>query len=377
MNFYFVMNVRFPTEKAHGWQIAKMAEAVLKSGRNLTLVIPDRENRIKESAETYYGLPAKLPIVRLPMVDLFAYPWVPRVFAFAVFELSFLFSFWRWSSREKSPAVVVTRDQFLAAWFRRPGWKVAFEMHDIAKDFFERHRRLGRNADAFIVTNQWKKDRVAAAWGNASADRTLVLPNGVDLKAYEHLPSRETARQKLGWDAASRYAVYTGHLYDWKGAEILAEASRFLPEDWKVVCVGGTPEDGKRFAEMLRAKNLDRVALVPHVPHAEVLNYLAAADCLAVPNSARSPYSQTTSPLKLWEYLAARRPVVVSDLPAMRERVGETEVVFASPDDPQALAKAIEAAVRHPEARIQAGWKKVQTMDWTSRAEKMLSFLGV
>lgn len=372
MNLFFIMNVRFPTEKAHGWQIAKMAEAVLKSGRQMTLVLPARKNDITQDAETYYGLSTKIPTIRLPVIDLLGSKWIPRSIAFALFEWTFLRSLRRWSRTVKGESVAITRDHFFAARFRKPDWTIACELHDVGADFFAAHRRLGSNAQRFIVTNAWKRDQIAKVWGPDAADRTLVAPNGIDLAPYANMPTREDARAKLGWNPTEHIAVYTGHLYGWKGVDTLAKASALLPPDWRIVFVGGTTSDQAAFHARVASSGLDRITLIPHVSHADVLTYLAAADVLVLPNSGVGDYATTTSPIKLWEYLAARRPVVASDIPAIRELVTESEVVFVVPDDSAALAKGIVDARMHSENRIEAGWRCVAERSWTARVDAIL-----
>ena len=375
MKLYFIMNVRFPTEKAHGWQIAKMAEAMVAAGQDFALVVPERKNAVKGTAEDYYGLKKAIPTVRLPVFDAFAIPWLPRSIAFVLFELSFLLAVHRWAKRQTEPAAVLTRDQFFASWFRKAGWKVAFEMHDVNETYVARHHRLGKRADFLIVTNAFKKQEIEKAWGASAAAKTAVLPNGVDAEAFEHAPTKEIGRQRLGWQMEKKYAVYTGHLYAWKGVDALAEASQFLPEEWRVVMVGGTSEDQVSFKRKLQEKRLDRVILVPHVSHAQVLTYIAAADVLVLPNSGKGAYANTTSPIKLWEYLAAKRPVVASNIPAIRELIAEQEAVFVEPDEPKELANGIVRASQSSEGRIQAGAKLAEAHSWKSRAEKLREFL--
>src|SRR5262249_13241169 len=68
--------------------------------------------------------------------------------------------------------------------------------------------------------------------------------------------------------------------------------------------------------------------------------WLAAAAVLVLPNSRAEPISaRYTSPLKLFEYMAAGRPIVASDLPSLREVLtGGRNAVLVPPDDPGALA---------------------------------------
>lgn len=374
MRILYVTNVRFPTEKAHGWQIAKMCDAFASLGHQVTLVVPDRKTPITEDARSYYQLKRDFEIAKLPIFDALAISWIPRLPAFLMTEWSFKRAVNRWLKTVPSgPALVMTRDQFLAPALRRPGWKVAFEAHDISPRFFWLHRRLAGCCDLLIASNEWKKDEILKRWGKAIKGKVMALQNGIDLAPYLEMPSRDSARDALDWDRADKVVLYTGHLYDWKGVYVLADASRHLPSGHRVVMLGGTPEDAKRMGEYLSQNKLDKVTLVPHVPHKDVVRYLAAADCLVLPNSAKSWNSlYTTSPIKLWEYLAARRPLVSSDLPSVRESVTDAEVRFVQPDDPQRLAQSLVEECQGDPARVEAGWARAQRQTWTARAQAII-----
>jgi glycosyltransferase involved in cell wall biosynthesis len=87
-----------------------------------------------------------------------------------------------------------------------------------------------------------------------------------------------------------------------------------------------------------------------------------------------------TSPLKLFEYMAAGVPVVASDLPALREvlRDGENAVLVA-PDDPGALAQGIRRVLEDkPLAdRLAAQARRdAQAHTWTARAQAILEFIA-
>src|SRR3989338_7832424 len=56
MKILYIANARMPTEKAHGWQIIKTAEAIQLKGLKVELLLPRRRNYIKESIVDYYGL---------------------------------------------------------------------------------------------------------------------------------------------------------------------------------------------------------------------------------------------------------------------------------------------------------------------------------
>ena len=72
MRIVYIDFIRFPTEKAHGYQIAKTAEALTETSMT-TLVFPDRINEIKTTSEEYFDLKNKLDIKYLKIFDPFKY----------------------------------------------------------------------------------------------------------------------------------------------------------------------------------------------------------------------------------------------------------------------------------------------------------------
>jgi len=70
--------------------------------------------------------------------------------------------------------------------------------------------------------------------------------------------------------------------------------------------------------------------------------YLKSADVLVLPNSAKSTISLLyTSPMKLFEYMASCRPIIASDLPALREILNSKNSFLVAPDNARSLADGI------------------------------------
>jgi glycosyltransferase involved in cell wall biosynthesis len=177
----------------------------------------------------------------------------------------------------------------------------------------------------------------------------------------------------------ARVVVYTGHLYRWKGAHTLALASRNLPPDAVVCIVGGTPADVVAFRDFLAREQLTHVRLPGYVPPSEVPLWLAAADVLALPNSGTSAISaRYTSPLKLFEYMAARRPIVASDLPSLREVLVHGQNAFlVPPDHPAALAAGLRTVLGESalaERLAERAGQDVVGRTWDARAQAIIHF---
>jgi glycosyltransferase involved in cell wall biosynthesis len=90
------------------------------------------------------------------------------------------------------------------------------------------------------------------------------------------------------------------------------------------------------------------------------------------------PDSRFTSPIKLFEYMAAGCAVVTSDLPALRDVLSEDDAVWFRPGDPAALAAGIGALARDPERARKLGERLRETarlFTWQARAEKLAKML--
>jgi glycosyltransferase involved in cell wall biosynthesis len=142
--------------------------------------------------------------------------------------------------------------------------------------------------------------------------------------------------------------------------------------------VGGHEEepDLHRVRELASELGIaDRVTFTGHVQPGHVGGKLREARILVLPNPASALSTRFTSPLKLFEYMAARRPIVATDLPSIREvlRDGENALLVPS-DDPESMAAAIRRLLdddQLSERLARNAADAVQQYTWSRRAERL------
>ncbi len=361
-----------PIEKAHGIQIAKMCEAFIEAGVDVTLVVPRRATD-ERSVRDYYHLRVDVPLVRLPVLDWYRGGRLGYFLSSVSFMLSYLLYIgYKKVAGENFILYTVDTDNYSSSALVLLGLPLFSEMHG-AKPSTIPQRTLFRRAHGIVAINKIIVKKLQETFPRSSA-RYIVEPNGVDLSVFAGIDKRD-ARTRLGLPHDIPIVLYTGRFFGWKGLEILPHAAVLTPfMRWQMV--GGTEEE---FARVVKDPLPANFFLAGSRPHSEMPLWFAAADALIVLGTARDIQSyRYTSPMKLFEYLAAGRPIIASRTPAIQEIVSEEEVLFYEPDDVNDLARAAQYAVTHAEElrpHSEAAKRKAASSSWKVRAERIMCFI--
>ena len=111
------------------------------------------------------------------------------------------------------------------------------------------------------------------------------------------------------------------------------------------------------------------------MPPADVAGCLSKADIFVLSNPASVISSHATSPLKLFEYMAAGKAIVASNLPAIAEILtNDINAVLVEPGDAEALAAGIRTLAADADLRNRLGdaaRRDVAEYSWKRRAERL------
>jgi glycosyltransferase involved in cell wall biosynthesis len=384
---HYFADTRFPIERANGLQTMATCRALAGRGHDVTLVVrPDTASDPRDPFAFYDESPApRLTFRTIPAAGSARSRRMRYLVESAVIAT-------------RASGVIYTRDIGLAAFLLRLPLsrriRLIYESHGVSDVVAaEMHALLGRPASrapadklrrlARREARVWRKARAYVALTHVLAKEletrfgprahVFVVPDGAR-RGSEPVP-RPT-------DGAGMPIVgYAGHLYPWKGVDVLIRALAALPTA-RAIIVGGHPgeTDLARVEAMATTLGVrDRVTFTGLVAPARVAEALAPATILALPNTASAISERYTSPLKLFEYLAFARPIVASDLPALREVLTDQETALLVPSgDDVALAKAVErlAADRALSDRLAANaWAASAEYTWEKRAERLEAVL--
>lgn len=378
-----------PTDKAYGIYVMKMCEALKNAGVDVIFLYPKRSNDLKKDVFfSYYGMSESFKTKELFSIDLLSLKflgYIPYLIGIVSFYISVLFYVLFYLRDYK---YIYTRDFYGAAVFKLLGKKVIFDAHSLPLTpcflfkFF-----LKSNDKIIAITEGLKKGLVDFG---IPAEKIFVLPDGVDLKKFSLNISKEEAREKVNLPQNEKLIIYAGHLYKWKGVNTLFEAAYKFPtrqpadnfqfsKETLFVFVGGADKDIDKFKEKSGKENLNNILIVGRRPYNEIPLWLKAADVLILPNSGREKLSAFyTSPLKMFEYMAAGKPIVASDLPSIREVLNKENSVLVKADDEYALMEGIKKVFSDSEFADKISknaLRDAQNFSWEKRAEKFLNIL--
>jgi glycosyltransferase involved in cell wall biosynthesis len=385
---YFA-DIRFPLERANGIQTMETCHALATRGHRVSLVVkPDTQAPARDPF-AYYGLPpeARLRIERAVVSG----PALARRLGYLSFSLGRAVGTGR-------ADLLFTRDLGLASLLvsvpRRLRPPVVYESHGYAPEvaaalpdlvptatrpspgklrrLAAREARVWQAADGYVTITAALRDEMEARHGSRA--HVAVIPDGVRLG---RLPPTPVVR-----DSNAPVVAYAGHLYAWKGVEVLLRALARVP-DARGLIVGGHPgePDLARLKALATTLAIDgRVTFTGLVEPGRVAELLKDADILTLPNPPSAISTRFTSPLKLFEYMAAGRPIVASDLPSVREVLHhEIDALLVPPGDHEAMAAAVERllADRALSARLaEAALAAAPAYSWDRRAERLDVFFA-
>jgi glycosyltransferase involved in cell wall biosynthesis len=206
-------------------------------------------------------------------------------------------------------------------------------------------RFLYRKADLVLVNSPGFIDHVQAG----GARQVELLPNGADPRMFD--PQADGATFRQSYNLTGKFiALYAGAHGISNDLEVVLQAAAMLQDHSQVaVVLLGDGKDKPALLAQAAEMGLDNLHFIPPLPKAEMSKALAAADaCIAILKPI--PLYATVYPNKVFDYMAAGRPVLLAIDGPIRQVVEEAGAgIFVPPGDPVALADAIRRLADDPE----------------------------
>lgn len=384
MNITYVIPARIPSREANSIHVMKMCSAFANAradGReaednSVTLLVPgfaDTEAGVENVFE-YYGVPENFKIKRIDI----AFRWLKKYrnprFAYSAAR------FIKKNGLENVYSRDVITCYFLAALYKIP---FCLEIHELFIPKSVKDRALRKIIKSgcckkFIVITEAMKQHYISNY-NLDEDKITVAPDGADI------PPESTDLPQLAAESSGKYNVgFTGHLYKGRGMEILGDIARGCPFAFFHI-IGGTDEDVAYWKD--KYSDIENICFYGFVPPVRTADYGRCMDALIAPYQSYMlagsgiKTGKCMSPLKIFEYMALKKPIISSDLPVICEVLtDEVNAIVCHEDDVDEWIRAIEKLYKDNECaeRITeyAYQELVEKYTWNKRAENLLRIIN-
>jgi glycosyltransferase involved in cell wall biosynthesis len=368
VNIVAIAGSTIPSDTANSLQVMKACQALVQIGHEVTLLVPGSQNSSTDLKQ-HYGLRSDFPIEWLSSSSRRMFTWeafrraraLQADLMYSWFPQSAVFSLLR-------GIPVVFEIHIQPAGTFGPVWHRAFASLRGRKRLVSITRALVK-----ILQRDFRM--------HFAREEVVIAPNGVDLERFASLPDPAAARRQLGLREAPT-VMCTGHLYAGRGADLFVALAKTLPRA-QFIWVGGRAEDIEHWKQ--RAES-DNVVFTGFITNQDLPLYQAAADILLMPysrsimgSSGFADSAAVASPMKMFEYMAAGRAIVSSDLPVIREVLNEKNAAFCQPDEIGDWRLVVEALLGDADRRTMLGSRArhdVQGYTWLARAKKIMSGLA-
>jgi glycosyltransferase involved in cell wall biosynthesis len=317
MRLVYLSTSAVPSRTANSIHVMKMCSAFASHGHEVILFTRNNK-KIKEEGISdvfeYYGLNHRFKIIETPVKKIKGWRFLERIWL--ILKLISL-----------KPDYIHGRSSlgiYISSLF---GYKSVLEAHiyfdrdnfltkSNFKKMFNRSSFLGLVSTSHILKEEYVKKNMI------NGDKVFVAPNGADV-----------VKQTSSVEPSSRLKVgYIGHLYAGKGMEIVSEICKRC--DWAdFIVVGGTEKDIEYWKQEL--KGSENIDFLGFVPPSEVDAIRAGFDVLLAPyqlkvkvEGGKSQDGKWMTPIKMFEYMASGKAMLVSDLPVAKEIIKDGETGF-------------------------------------------------
>lgn len=393
-----VTKFRIPEERGIAFAVMAMCQAMRENKQEVELLIPKREQTKEyENVDIWSYYQIKRNQFTINALHSFELPKF-SAFEFFLKHFRYLFLSWTYSlvllkflMRGHREFVYVFHgclETLLLLRLIKPFYKpfVIYEVHHPPVGWYDRLlTRLALTRTDLLVTCT-KSIADYFVTDGFPREKAAGIHDGTRLEDFDYTSSKRTLRKQLSLPTNAIIVGYGGRFVTSgmeKGIPELLKATallRYKKRKVVVVCVGGPAEYVTKYQNVAKQLNLSlkEAIILDGVPVKTLYKYMRAFDICAMPFPWQEHFAKYMSPLKMFEYMASKNPIIATDLPVVKEVLtNNVNALLVKPDSPNALARGIEKLLRNRRLANKISARAFEDLEskytWSKRAGKIIA----
>lgn len=256
------------------------------------------------------------------------------------------------------------------------GARVLLDMHEPTPELFI--TKYGENNSRLILKLIVFMEQLSIKYADAVLTVNEILrqrfiergAHGHKIRVVRNVPDEGFSTNILGQSLTRGLTLLThGTILEIYGQEVIVRALSLLRDkvDELQLFIVGDGENAQQVYSLIEELGCsDIVTFTGRVPFSRIGEFINAADIGVVP-LLRSPWSELCQPNKMFEYIACRKPVIVSRLKAIEESFDDSCVMFFEPGNHEDLARSIFELYNDPQKRralADNAYRRYEKMRW-------------
>jgi len=373
LNIAYISASLIPSRYANSVHVIKMSQAFVKKGHTVRLYVLEGDELGVNDDFEFYGVKKCFELIKLKHPS-----WIINKLK----GLFFSYKVYKEIKKQYSIDILYSRHIYSLLWSSLLKLPMIYEVHTPPNNNFRKVAEkciLKKNnfLRLVVISDSLAKEyKKLYPWINE--EKIRVVPDGADLLDFEN-DSSSTGDRRWPGRIKTIQIGYIGQLYKGKGIELICKVAPKLPEyDFHVI--GGINEDIEKWK---RNCDFDNIFFHGFVPHGKLQWYFNNIDIALAPYQSKvfafgnAETSRWMSPLKIFEYMAAKKPIIASDIPVLREvLINNYNSLLVSSDNFEEWINAIKILANDYKLRdriAKNAYKDLcENYTWEKRAEKVL-----
>lgn len=275
--------------------------------------------------------------------------------------------------KNRNKSMIYSRNLSVCFLLRCMGYRIFYESHDAERGINVYLMRLCIKLGLGVVAISDALKIYLVKEYQLDPRNIVVAHDGVFVEDYSFEVERNAVRMKYDIPTNAFVLMHSGSIFKGRGLDILSKSSNL--NNAYFVQVGGSPKDSRNFRRLIGENNKSKI--IERVEKSELINLQLAADAFILPMTKESTIWWCTSPMKLFEYMAAKKPILHTGLGSITEILNDNNsYAFNSPDELSVLVDTVKEDLKNGVDVAKEAYNLcVASYTWEKRAQVIFNFI--